>query len=99
MAENRPCRTANHGHRAPDLPRFARGTSAMNLRQWWLDHKDGLTTNRTTWTAMRARCWPRVKETSLDAWRRSAQAREWTSKHPNLAIAPAVIVAILSQVG
>jgi uncharacterized protein YjbI with pentapeptide repeats len=44
---------------------------------------------------MRARYWPRVKETSLDAWRRSAQAREWTSKHPNLAIAPAVSVAIL----
>jgi Protein of unknown function (DUF2934) len=48
-----------------------------------------------TWTALRARYWPRVKEISLDAWKRSAQAREWISKHPNLAIAPVVIVAIL----
>jgi hypothetical protein len=67
----------------------------MDLRQWWLDHKDWLTPKGTAWTALRARHWPRVKEISLDAWERSAQAREWISKHPNLAIAPAVIVAIL----
>jgi hypothetical protein len=67
----------------------------MDLRQWWLDHKNRLTPNRTAWAALRARYWPCIKGISLDTWGRSAQAREWISKHPNLAIAPAVIVAIL----
>ena len=47
------------------------------------------------WAALRARHWPRVKEISLDAWERSAQAREWICKHPNLIIALAVTVATL----
>jgi uncharacterized protein YjbI with pentapeptide repeats len=41
------------------------------------------------------RYWPRAKETSLDAWKRSAPVREWISHHPNLAIAPAMVVAII----
>ena len=41
------------------------------------------------------RLWPRAKELSLDAWKRSAPAREWMSHHPNLVIAPAIVVPIL----
>jgi hypothetical protein len=41
------------------------------------------------------RYWPVVRKTTLDAWARSAKAREWASSHPNQAIAPAVIVGIL----
>jgi hypothetical protein len=79
----------------PDLPRFARGILAMDLRQWWLDHRTRLIPNGTTWAALRARYWSRVKKISLDAWKRSAKAREWTSKHPNLVIAPVVIAGVL----
>ena len=39
--------------------------------------------------------WPRAKQLTLDAWKRSAPAREWISHHPNLGIAPAIVVAIL----
>src|SRR5690242_10515372 len=42
-----------------------------------------------------SKLWPRAKELSLDAWKRSAPAREWISHHPNLVIAPAIGVAIL----
>jgi hypothetical protein len=42
-----------------------------------------------------AKLWPRAKELSLDAWKRSAPARDWVSHHPNLVIAPAIVVAIL----
>jgi Protein of unknown function (DUF2934) len=42
-----------------------------------------------------AQHWPRAKELSLDAWKRSAPAREWISHHPNLVIAPAMVVTII----
>ena len=58
--------------------------------------------SRPTLSKIRARLawriavdWPRAKQLTLDAWKRSAPAREWISHHPNLVIAPAIVVAIL----
>jgi hypothetical protein len=40
------------------------------------------------------RSWARTYELSLDAWTRSAPDREWIAHHPNLVIAPAIVLAI-----